>query len=160
MPMIGADLGAMERLSRRFEAAGAQFVAQTTDIAGEVRTALDEFVSEMGRLDSDARTLGSEIDGEMSRLRGKADATVWTGSNRERHDAAVEEINARIGEIRQAIESFADSSTAVVDGELSGFMNELQSDVKNAGQQASSAADGFGRAVTQQRSRFDQVMNG
>jgi uncharacterized protein YukE len=160
MTMIGADLGAMERLAGRFGTAGAQFVTQTTDIAGEVRTALDEFVTRMKELDGEARNLGTEIDGEMGRLQAKADATVWTGTNRQHHDAAVADIGDRIGQIRQAIESFADEASAVVNGELSSGMEELQTGTKRAGQEASRVSEGFGRSVAQQQSRFDQVMNG
>ena len=58
----------------------------------------------MRLLDTEARALGTEIDGEMKRLSEKAAGTVWTGSNREKHDAVVAALDDDIVAIRTAID--------------------------------------------------------
>lgn len=160
MAMIGGDLGAMAALARRFQTAGETFQGQTGNIASRVDAALQEFVEAMRTLDGEARELANEINGEMVRLNGMAASTSWTGTNRERMDGVVATLDDDIVRIRAAIEAFVDEASSVVNGSLTSSLNQLRTNVEQAGTQAATIASGFSGSVDGQRAAFDQVMNG
>ena len=160
MPVIGGDLGAMSALAGRFTSAGAEFATQSQSITRRVGDALQQFTDQMRLLDTEARALGTEIDGEMKRLSEKAAGTVWTGSNREKHDAVVAALDDDIVAIRTAIDNFVTEASNVVNGALATTMTTMQDKVSSAGGKAQGAAESFGTSVTGQRNAFDQVMNG
>jgi len=160
MPLIGGDLAAMAALSQRFAAAGSEFRTHADGITRRVAGALGEFGEEMARLDRDARALAEQIDEQQTRLRGQADATVWTGRHREAQDQYVEALGADIRGVRSSIEAFVDQAGSIVNGALTSTMTDMQSRVTATGTQAEATATSFGSAVEQQRAAFDQVMNG
>lgn len=160
MPIIGADLGAMATLARRFGAAGAEFRAQSEQITQRVATALDEFTGEMSSLDREARALAEQIDQEMSTLRGRAEATAWTGRHRDQQDQTVALLEGDIREVRTTIDGFVDQASGVVKGALTATMNDMRTQARTAGTSAQGVAESFAGGVESQRAAFDMVMNG
>jgi hypothetical protein len=160
MPVIGGDLGAMSALAGRFTSAGAEFATQSQSITRRVGEALQQFTDQMRVLDTEARALGAEIDGEMKRLAEQAAGTVWTGTNRQKHDQIVAALDDDIVAIRTAIENFVTEASNVVNGALTTTMTTMQDKVTAAGAKAQGAAESFSASVTGQRNAFDQVMNG
>ncbi len=160
MAVIGGDLGAMSALAGRFTSAGAEFATQAQSITRRVGDALQQFTEQMRVLDTEARTLGTEIDGEMKRLSEKAAGTEWTGANRQKHDQIVAALDDDIVAIRTAIENFVTEASSVVNGALTTSMTTMQDKVADAGGKAQGAAESFSSSVTGQRDAFDRVMNG
>jgi len=160
MTMIGADLGAMSVLSRRFESAGGEFQTQSASIARGVDAALAEFTAEMRALDAEARGLADEIAAEMTRLNNQAASTMWTGANRTRMDGLVAALDDEIVAIKSSIEAFMAEASSVVNGSFTATMNTLRTNVEASGTNAQTIATSFSTSVEGQRSAFDTVMNG
>ncbi len=160
MPMIGGDLGAMDALARRFDAAGLEFRRQSAALMQRVAEAIDDFTTEMTALESDARALDQEIGAALGALRAQADATSWTGSHRDAQERALEALETDIRAVRASIERFLADCTDVVRGSLATCLADMQTDVDHAGRQAEHVASSFAAGVARQRAAFDLVMNG
>lgn len=160
MATIGADLGALSLLAKRFETAGTMFQQQAAGISSRVARSLEEFVAEMGELDSQARELSIDIAQDMSRLNAQAESTTWTGANRGKMNNAVAALDDEIVRIKAAIDGFAEEASAVVNGSLSTAMTELGEHARASGAKALEVSTNFGAGVAAQRASFDQVMNG
>lgn len=160
MPMIGGDLGAMDALARRFDAAGLEFRQHGRDLVQRVADAIDRFTSEMTTLEADARTLDEEIGAALGALRAQAAATAWTGAHRVAQEQALESLEADILGVRASIERFLVECADAVHGALGTRLADLQAAVDDAGRQAEHVAGSFAAGVARQRVAFDLVMNG
>lgn len=158
--LIGGDLAGMQALAGDFQTSGTEFDAKSTQIATRVQEALTAFVQEMKRLDARAEELADQITTEMGRLEAKAGETEWTGENRRKADQLVTGLRGEIDGLHAAIVKFATDADSVVQGELSSTMQNLDQNVRSAGQAAKSTATRFSDSVTSQRNAFDRVLNG
>jgi uncharacterized protein YukE len=160
MSMIGADLSAMLGLGGKFEATGEAFAGRSADIVKRVESTVEQFQREMSSLKAEADSLGGEIRQQMASLKSRADAVVWTGDHRAKHDTVIAEIDADIEQVKVGIEMFSTEAQQVVEGELSGSLNELATGVTSYGTEARTSAAHFATAVKSQHDAIDSVMNG
>lgn len=160
MPMIGADLAAMDALARRFDLAGTAFRAESQALVDRATDALDAFTAELARFGGEARALDAEIGTAVGRLRSQADATEWTGIHRQGQEHALVALEHDVLGVRGAIEGLVEESRHVVNGTLAARLGDTQRQVAAAGDRAELIATSFARAVAHQRQAFDLVLNG
>ncbi len=158
MALLGAQLEDLDNLSTRLtgtaadvEVARSAAVSLTTQVVGDVTSAAQRAHAQIG-------TEMEALDRSVSDAAREADSTQWTGSNADNFRIAAGEFRSAIGRseasTNEAFESFK-ASVESMSTALDEYVNSLSTSLTDA----SGAAEQMSRAVTDQRTNLDNVMN-
>ena len=75
MGLIGADLAAMDGLTRRFATTSEACQAHARSVVASATSTVERFTTTMTALERDAQALSADIGRSVVTLRGQADAT-------------------------------------------------------------------------------------
>lgn len=160
MGWIGADLAALDGLTRRFVTTSEACQDHGRSVVTVATTTVERFATAMTTLERTARALSEDIGASILTLRTQSEATSWTGTNRTRQDELLAAYEADVTGLQGAIDAFLLDAAGIVGGSLNPTIEGLRNDVERAATATAGAADGFARRVEAQRRSFDAVLNG
>lgn len=158
MALLGAQLDDLDNLSTRLtgtaadvETARTGAISLTNDVVADVTAAADRAHTRIG-------VEMSNLERSVADAAATADATQWTGSNAEEFRGAAQEFRSAIARSEAATNEAFESFRASVES-MSTALDEYVTSLSGSLADAGAAAEAMARAVTDQRTNLDSVMN-
>ena len=155
----GADLDQLDQLAAAFTTAGTEISAKAATLRTKIQTAVDNFESTLSTLQSEATTLGGQMNDEMAAVRTQAGGVNWTGSNRQSFDADLNSFGTVVQRATAQTETDITSIRSQVDAQFTPVLTEFATALNTRADDVNAATTMMKSAVDTQRSNLDQAAN-
>lgn len=158
MAMLGAATDQLSTLAETMTSTGTQCSETGSSVSTRINAAVGEFLQAISTLQTEISTMAETMRSTVDSAAQTADATEWTGANKETFVGAAGDFLSNIQNVENGANTYFGEVKTSIDSlntNLEGFSSEFTAAMGDA----EASCTSMNQAVNAQLSALDQVMN-